>query len=123
MPAKKLDPESDGPLRRLSVTIPDEYFAGLQDMAEDMGTSVSDAVREAVATYLMDNYWKESIGGAARKAILQGATNEDALAAVRKQFPGAATTLASVAWYRSKLRKELGEAKVSTDRAARATKR
>lgn len=121
--AKKTEPEGDRPMVRLSVTIPEEYMAGLQDMAEDMGSSVSDAVREAVATYLMENYWRESIGGAARKAILAGSTNDEALAAVRKQFPGAATTLASIAWYRSKLRKEMGEAKVPTDRAARVTRR
>lgn len=121
--AKKDEPLGDRPMVRLSVTIPEEYMAGLQDMAEDMGSSVSDAVREAVATYLMENYWKESIGGAARKAILAGSTNDEALAAVRKQFPGAATTLASVAWYRSKLRKELGDSKVPTDRLAKAISR
>src|SRR5271155_155363 len=115
--------EPQKPMRRLTVTIPEEYVAGLEDMAEDMGASVSEAVREAVATYLMENYWKESIGGVARKAILSGATNDEALAAVRKQFAGAATSLASIAWYRSKLRKELGEARVPTDRHARSVKK
>jgi len=56
-------------MRRLTVTIPEEYVAGLEDMAEDMGASVSEAVREAVATYLMENYWKETIGGVAREAL------------------------------------------------------
>jgi Arc/MetJ-type ribon-helix-helix transcriptional regulator len=109
------------PMRRLTITIPEEYVAGLEDMAEDMGASVSEAVREAVATYLMENYWKETIGGAARTALLAGASNDDALLAVLKKFPKASTSLASIAWYRTKLRKELGE-KVPTDRQARATK-
>lgn len=121
--AKRADGDVEKPMVRMSVAIPEEYLAGLQDMAEDMGSSVSDAVREAVATYLMENYWRESIGGEARRAILAGSTNDEALAAVRRKFPGAATTLASVAWYRSKLRKELGEAKVPTDRAAKAVGR
>jgi Arc/MetJ-type ribon-helix-helix transcriptional regulator len=107
-------------MRRLTVTIPEEYVAGLEDMAEDMGASVSEAVREAVATYLMENYWKETIGGVARDAILKGASNEEALAAVRKKFPRAATSLASVAWYRAKLRRD-GE-KVPTDREARSNR-
>jgi len=60
--------------------------------------------------------------GVARKAIISGAINDEALAAVRKQFAGAATSLASIAWYRAKLRK-LGEAKVPTDRQARSVKK
>lgn len=108
------------PMRRLTITIPEEYVAGLEDLAEDMGASVSEAVREAVATYLMENYWRESIGGAARKAILDGASNDETLSQVRKKFPHAATSVASIAWYRSKLRKELGDAKVLTDRQARS---
>jgi Arc/MetJ-type ribon-helix-helix transcriptional regulator len=109
------------PMRRLTITIPEEYVAGLEDMAEDMGASVSEAVREAVATYLMEHYWKETIGGAARSAILAGASNDEALVAVRKKFPRSATSLASIAWYRTKLRKELGE-KVPTDRQSRASR-
>jgi|SRR5882724_6455971 len=107
------------PMRRLTVTIPEEYVAGLEDLAEDMGASVSEAVREAVASYLMENYWKETIGSAARTALLAGASNDDALSAVRQKFPNASTSLASIAWYRSKLRRELGE-KVPTDRQARS---
>ena len=29
--------KSEKPMRRLTVTIPEEYVAGLEDMAEDMG--------------------------------------------------------------------------------------
>jgi Arc/MetJ-type ribon-helix-helix transcriptional regulator len=108
-------------MRRLTITIPEEYVAGLEDMAEDMGASVSEAVREAVVTYLMDNYWKETIGEVARKSILAGASNDDTLAAVRKRFPRCATSLASIAWYRAKLRKEFPE-KVPTDREARSSR-
>jgi Arc/MetJ-type ribon-helix-helix transcriptional regulator len=108
-------------MRRLTITIPEEYVAGLEDMAEDMGASISEAVREAVATYLMENYWKETIGEVARKAILAGSTNDETLAAVRKKFPRSATSLASIAWYRAKLRKEFGE-KVPTNREARSSR-
>ena len=40
------------------------------------------------------------------EAILNSATNEDALTAVRKEFPDANTTKASINWYRNKLRKD-----------------
>lgn len=49
---------------------------------------------------------KRGIGTVATEAILNGATNEEALAAVRKEFPDANTTKASINWYRNKLRKD-----------------
>lgn len=114
--------EKQAHMRRLSITLPDEYVAGLEDLAEDLGGSVSEAVREAIATYLMENYWKESIGGVAREAILEGLTNEEALKAVKDKFPRSATSPASIQWYRSKLRRELGAERVQTDRQARAVR-
>ncbi len=107
-------------VKRLTVTLPEEYVAGLEDVAGDMNTTVSEAVREAVVTYLMEHYWKVTIGEAARVAILGGATNEDALKAVKKRFPQAATSIGSISWYRSKLRKD--HPNLLTDREAREKK-
>lgn len=104
-------------VKRLTVTLPEEYVAGLEDVAGDMNTSVSEAVREAVATFLMDHYWKETISAVAENAIIGGATNEGALKAVKAKFPHAATSMASISWYRSKLRKERPD--ILTDRQAR----
>lgn len=106
------------PMRRLTVTIPDELVVGLEDMAETTGGSISEALREAVGTYLMENYWK-GVGGEATRCIEGGMTNEETLASVLKKNPGAATTLRSVAWYRSKLRKEKGVGKIPTDAGVR----
>lgn len=47
---------------------------------------------------------KRGVGTVAMEAILNSATNEDALTAVRKEFPDANTTKASINWYRNKLR-------------------
>ena len=49
---------------------------------------------------------KRGVGAVAMEAILNSATNEDALTAVRKEFPDANTTKASINWYRNKLRKD-----------------
>lgn len=46
---------------------------------------------------------KPGVGARQVALILAGKTNEQVLAAVRKEFPGAATTAACVAWYRSKV--------------------
>ncbi len=105
-------------IKRLTVSLPEEYVAGLEDVAGDMNATVSEAVREAVATFLMEHYWKETIGAAAEKAIIGGASNEGALKAVKEKFPQAATSMASISWYRSKLRKERPE-DILTDRQAR----
>jgi len=104
-------------VKRLTVTLPEEHVIGLEDVAEDMNTTVSEAVREAVATYLMEHYWKETIGEVAKRAISDGATNEEVLAAVKDKFPHSATSMASVSWYRSKLRKD--DPSIPTDREAR----
>ena len=49
---------------------------------------------------------KRGVGTAAKEAILKGFTNEQALAAVRKEFPDANTTKASINWYRNDARKK-----------------
>lgn len=47
---------------------------------------------------------KRGVGDVAIEAIKAGKTNDEALAAVKKEFPDAKTSLASVNWYRNKLR-------------------
>lgn len=46
------------------------------------------------------------IGGLCEKLLVEGKTNDDILKAVKKDFPNAKTSAASIAWYRSKLRDE-----------------
>ena len=57
---------------------------------------------------------KKTIGSVACAAICAGATNDAALETVKKEFPDAKTSLASINWYRNKLRSD-GE-KVPTAR-------
>lgn len=48
---------------------------------------------------------KRTIGSVAEEAIRRGASNADALRAVKKRFPEAGTSLPCMNWYRNKLRK------------------
>lgn len=48
-----------------------------------------------------------SIGDVARDALIAGASDEKALAAVLEEFPDAKTKIASIKWYRSQLRREV----------------
>ena len=44
------------------------------------------------------------VGDMAKELIRAGKTNEEVLAAVKEQFPDAKTSMASINWYRNKLR-------------------
>lgn len=49
---------------------------------------------------------KRGVGAIAIEAIREGKTNEEALAAVQAELPDAKTSLASINWYRNKLRSD-----------------
>ena len=49
---------------------------------------------------------KRGVGAVATEAILAGKTNEEALEVVKAEFPDAKTSVASINWYRNKLRSE-----------------
>lgn len=112
--------EDNGKMRRVTVTLPQELVDALHDMAEDGRISVSEAVREALNYYLFDERWK-SIGEAAKREIKKGKTNQEVLNAVKEHFRGASTSLGSISWYRSKLRRT--DQSIPTDRQAQETKR
>lgn len=61
-----------------------------------------------------DKQPKRGVGTVAKEAIRDGKTNEEALEAVQAEFPDAKTSLASINWYRNKMRSD-GE-KVPTAR-------
>lgn len=62
---------------------------------------------------------KRGVGTVAIEALKARKTNEEALAAVQAEFPEAKTTLASVNWYRNKLRTD-GDESVPTSRELKA---
>ena len=103
-------------MERITVTLPKELVDELKDMSEDARISMSEAVREALNTYLFSERWPK-IGAFAEQQLRKGKTNAEALEAVRAKFPGSATSLGSISWYRSKLRRT--DASVPTDRQAR----
>lgn len=106
---------------RITVSLYRDQYLGIAEVAEDMNITLSDAVREIVTRYLAGGRWKKTIGNVAEKAILNGMTNQEALEKVLDEFEEAATTLASIAWYRAKLRRERDD--VPTDRRARLRRR
>ena len=49
---------------------------------------------------------KRGVGNAAQDAIRSGLTNEEALEAVRQEFPNSKVSPASINWYRNKMRQD-----------------
>ena len=65
---------------------------------------------------------KPGVGDVAREMIMKGATNDEVLAAVQKQFPDGKTGMASINWYRNQLRQEHGD-DVKTSREMKASQK
>lgn len=104
-------------LKRISVSLTDDLYIGLEELAEDRGIGVSDAAREAISSYLLTEHWGQTIGSLAETEIKKGLTNGEVLKAVTAAFPHAKTTRESVAWYRSRMRRD--NPTIPTDREAR----
>lgn len=49
---------------------------------------------------------KRGVGTVAREAIAAGKSNEEALAAVKAEFPESKTGLQTISWYRNDMRKK-----------------
>ena len=65
---------------------------------------------------------KRGVGTAAIEAIRTGQTNEETLNTVMAEFPEAKTTLASVNWYRNKLRTDGEDVPTARDLKKKAVK-
>jgi Arc/MetJ-type ribon-helix-helix transcriptional regulator len=103
-------------MQRVTVTLPQDLVDALHDIAEDTRVSVSEAFREALNFYLLTERWK-SVGEVAKKAIEAGKTNQEVLETVQAECPGSVTSLGSISWYRSRIRRD--DQTVPTDRQAR----
>ena len=111
------DAASSRMMKRLTVSLREDQYVGLEEVAEDLGMNLSDAAREAINAYLLADHWGATIGKLAQKSIRDGATNEAALAKVQSAFPHARTSPQSIAWYRSRMRRD--DPGIPTDREAR----
>ena len=103
-------------MKKLNVALPDEMVDALTKHAEERGKTISDAVRDLLASALTVRPHR-TIGEVAMEAIRAGATNQQTLAHVHRLFSDSNASAASIAWYRMTLRKE-GET-VPTDQEAR----
>ena len=114
------DASSSKMQKRITISMRGDQYAGLEEVAEDLGVNVSEAAREAINTFLLKEHWGQTVGKLAEAEIRNGHTNEEVLERVLAKFPHAQTTRDSIAWYRSRLRRD--DPEVMTDREARVRK-
>lgn len=63
----------------------------------------------------MSEEQKLTIGRVAERELLAGKTNEEVLDAIKREFPDASTSMASVNWYRNRMRAEGYDVKTSRE--------
>ncbi|MFT4147066.1 MAG: ribbon-helix-helix protein, CopG family [Mobilitalea sp.] len=107
-------------MHRLAVSLPEDLFELVEKEAADRGLTYNDVIRDALTQHYLGRRHR-TIGEVAFGSIRDGATNQQALAYVRKLFPETNASSASIAWYRMTLRKQ-GE-NVPTDLEARSQAR
>lgn len=106
-------------LVRLTIGLPSDVHLALEEMSEEVSRPIADLVRDAILEHLAAGRWI-GIGETAAGLLKNGLTNDEVLTELRRRFPKANTSAASVAWYRSNLRKS--DETVPTDAQARRTR-
>ncbi len=101
---------------RLNVRFDPDVEAAIVAESERSRRSMADVVRACVSEVLLVKH-SEKIGTTTERLIREGLTNAEVLAGVRAEHGPDASSPDSVAWYRSRLRRD--DPKILTEREAR----
>jgi hypothetical protein len=104
---------------KMYVNFQPDVESAIRAEAERLGIPMSDVVRSCVEEVLLSRD-RTKIGVTTARLIRDGLSNDDVLAGVRREHGPHASSLASVAWYRSSLRR--GDSTVLGQRQARRLK-
>lgn len=94
------------PKQRLSIGLEEDLYTALATEAEDAGRSIADVVRDRLRESVLGGPRQERVGEMAERLLSEGLPDEEVVRRVRATLPDAQTSKESVAWYRSRLRKE-----------------
>lgn len=92
---------------KMNLTLEDDLHQVLAAEAEDTRRSLADVIRDRLRESVLGGSKAEAkgVGGLAVKLLSKGYTNERVLEEVQKAFPQAKTSLSSISWYRSDMRR------------------
>lgn len=92
--------------QRISIGLEEDLYVALATEAEEAGRSIADVVRDRLRESVLGESRQERIGEMVRRLLLEGMPDEEVVSRVRHALPEARTSKESVAWYRSRMRKE-----------------
>ena len=103
---------------KIAVNLPDDLEALLRERAAAKGWNFSDEIRSLLYQALGTDQRQEKIAETTERAIREGMTNAQVLAEIRRVHGEDRGSENTVAFYRSKLRKE--DPSIMSDAQARA---
>lgn len=93
---------------RMNLSLPADLHEAVEAKATDERRALGDVIRDILRDHLFGPDAEpeaRNVGQLANKLIREGLPNAQVLSEVQEAFPDASTSMASVAWYRSALRR------------------
>ena len=93
---------------RMNLSLPADLHEAVEARATDERRPLGEVIRDILREHLLGSEAEPSVQGVgdlAMRLIRQGLPNEEVLERVREEFPDASTTMDSVYWYRSAMRR------------------
>jgi plasmid stability protein len=92
----------------MTLSLPTDLHEAVEARATDERRALGDVIRDILREQLLGPDAEPSISGVgdlAMRLIGEGLPNQDVLDMVRQEFPDASTTMDSIYWYRSVMRR------------------
>ena len=103
---------------RMNLSLPDDLHQAVEARATDERRSLGDVIRDILRDHLLGPDAEpavQGVGDLARRLIREGLPNAEVLERVLAEYPGASTSMDSVSWYRSALRRDGEEVPTSLE--------
>ena len=110
---------------RMNLSLPDDLHEAVEARATDERRALGDVIRDILREQLLGPDAEPAVRGVgdlARRLIRDGLPNEAVLQRVLEEYPDASTSLDSVSWYRSALRREGEDVPTSIEAERRISK-
>ena len=91
---------------RLSISLEDDLYEALIEEAEDQGRPIAEVIRDHIRNSVFGTESHKPIARLAEKYLMEGLTNAAVLEKIKKDRPDARTSMASIVWYRSNLKRQ-----------------
>ena len=92
----------------MNLTLEDDLHVALAAEAEETRRSLADVIRDRLRQSVFGEGAEgpaKGVGGLAMKLLAKGYSNERVLEEVQRAYPEAKTSLSSISWYRSDMKR------------------